>query len=228
MRQQRVMMDQFDRSALLQYHQQAITHALAPQQSQKQMPCQLVFPDDSMCIGSPALARGALFPTESDASQETEEERRRRLQNEPIVVYTSLSEWEVRMPEIAKRGLAWVLLAAVQAVCVIVILTGTEAGPLFVPGSRVPDNMQVLLYCIQLFLQPMFLIAMHLSSRDSDCGVDLLKIYTVLCQLQLVLAVALAVKGWLDVVVCALSVPMVLLANAIRNLMMPHCFMIRS
>jgi len=68
-------MDQFDRHALLQYHQQAITHALAPQQSQKQMPCQLVFPDDTMAIGSPAVARGALFPMDPDGAQETEEER---------------------------------------------------------------------------------------------------------------------------------------------------------
>ncbi|CAK0861161.1 unnamed protein product [Prorocentrum cordatum] len=79
--------DQFDRNASLQYHQQAITHALAPQQSQKQLPCQLVFPDDTMAIGSPAVARNALFPTERDGTQETEEERQRRLlQNEPIVV----------------------------------------------------------------------------------------------------------------------------------------------
>ena len=151
LRQQRVRMDQFDRHALLQYHQQAgpldptlgpearcmhasrlvlvltlshscwvpvrqgvnriiwtqaITQALAPQQTQKQhlggnaafgntfskmtwrchcyllalllmqratnvvlalslwlrMPCQLVFPDDTMAIGSPPPSRGLLLP----------------------------------------------------------------------------------------------------------------------------------------------------------------------
>ena len=107
-------MEHFDRSALLQFHQQAITHALAPAQSQKQMPCQLVFPDDTMAIGSPALPRGQLFPPEGEAQESEEERQRRLLQNEPIVVYTSLSDHEVLLPEIAKRGLAWLLALALQ------------------------------------------------------------------------------------------------------------------
>eukprot|EP00435_Cladocopium_sp_Y103_P063627 s865_g25.t1 len=136
--QQRVSMDHFDRSALLQFHQQAITHALAPQQSQKQMPCQLVFPDDTMAIGSPALPRHNLFPTDGEGVQESEEERQRRLlQNEPIVVYTSLSEREVLLPEIAKRGLALLLILALQMVCIIVILTGGEAN--FAASKQIPS-----------------------------------------------------------------------------------------
>ena len=94
MRQQRVSMEHFDRSGLLQFHQQAITHALAPSQSQKQMPCQLVFPDDTMAIGSPALPTSQLWGP-SDQQESEEERQRRLLQNEPIVVYTSLSDNEV-------------------------------------------------------------------------------------------------------------------------------------
>merc|ERR1719428_2220979 len=122
MRQQRVKMDQFDRNASLQYHQQAITHALAPQQSQKQIPCQLVFPDNTMAIGSPAVVRGALFPTDRENTQESEEDRQRRLlQNEPIVVYTSLSEQNVLVPEISWRGCLLLLAIGVQAICIVVI-----------------------------------------------------------------------------------------------------------
>merc|ERR1712190_36842 len=100
-------MDQVDRNVSLQYHQQAITSALAPQHSQKQLPCQIVFPDDTMSIGSPVLARNMLFPTDRENSQESEEERQRRLlQNEPVVVYTSLSDQQVLLPFIVKRGIA--------------------------------------------------------------------------------------------------------------------------
>mmetsp|Transcript_55321 Transcript_55321/g.90106 ORF Transcript_55321/g.90106 Transcript_55321/m.90106 type:complete len:224 (+) Transcript_55321:35-706(+) len=222
MRQQRVSMDHFDRSALLQFHQQAITHALAPQQSQKQMPCQLVFPDDTMAIGSPALPRHNLFPTDSEGVQESEEERQRRLlQNEPIVVYTSLSEREVLLPEIAKRGLALLLILALQMVCIIVILTGGEAGQLFVEDEpRTPNQMQVMLYSAQMLVQPIFLLAMYFWSPD------ILKLYTVLCQLLFVLLAALAIRSPLDLVACSLSVPLILLGDAIRHLMMPHCFVL--
>eukprot|EP00434_Breviolum_minutum_P022336 symbB.v1.2.019713.t1/scaffold1571.1/size154223/7 len=222
MRQQRVSMDHFDRSALLQFHQQAITHALAPQQSQKQMPCQLVFPDDTMAIGSPALPRQNLFPTDGEGVQESEEERpvaqRRLLQNEPIVVYTSLSERDVLVPEIAKRGLALLLILALQMVCIIVILTGGEAGQLFVEEPQTPNQIQVMLYTAQIVVQPIFFLAMYLWSAD------VLKFYTVLCQLLFVLLVALAIRSPLDLLACSLSVPLILLGDAIRHLMMPHCF----
>eukprot|EP00931_Biecheleriopsis_adriatica_P071072 TRINITY_DN44927_c0_g1_i1.p1 TRINITY_DN44927_c0_g1~~TRINITY_DN44927_c0_g1_i1.p1 ORF type:complete len:224 (-),score=50.63 TRINITY_DN44927_c0_g1_i1:12-683(-) len=223
MRQQRVKMDQFDRNSLLQYHQQAITHALAPQQSQRQVPCQLVFPDDTMAVGSPAVPRGVLFPTDPEAAQESEEERQRRLfQNEPIVVYTSLSEQEVLLPEIAKRGLALLLFATLQAVCIIVILTGGEVNQLFESSSESPNSTQVCLYSFQLVLQLVFLLAMYLWS------VDLMKLYTVLNQMQTVLIACLAMWGGLDILACVLCIPLVLLSSSIRNLMMPHCFMIRS
>ncbi|CAJ1379799.1 unnamed protein product [Effrenium voratum] len=215
MRQQRLRMDHFDRSSLLQFHQQAITHALAPQQSQKQMPCQLVFPDDTMAIGSPALPRGALFPAEGENVQESEEERQRRLlQNEPIVVYTSLSEQEVLLPEIAKRGLALLFVVAVQMVCIIVILTGGEASWLFESGET-PSKTQVALYSAQLLLQPIFLLAMYLWSPD------VLKLYTVLTQLQFVLLAALAIRSPLDLVACGLCLPLVVLGDSLRHLMMP-------
>eukprot|EP00933_Yihiella_yeosuensis_P058936 TRINITY_DN5972_c6_g1_i1.p1 TRINITY_DN5972_c6_g1~~TRINITY_DN5972_c6_g1_i1.p1 ORF type:complete len:224 (-),score=16.25 TRINITY_DN5972_c6_g1_i1:93-764(-) len=223
MRQQRVKMDQFDRNSLLQYHQQAITHALAPQQSQKQMPCQLVFPDDTMAVGSPAVSRGALFPTETDASQESEEERQRRLlQNEPIVVYTSLSDHEVLQREIAKRGLVLLLLIALQVVCIILVLTGGVGKEVFDNGPVDPTSTQVMLYVAELLLQPVFMIAMYFWS------VDTLKVYTVLSSLLLVLIATFAVRSPLDIVACALSLPIVLLGNSIRGLMMPHCFIIRS
>ncbi|CAK8991267.1 unnamed protein product [Durusdinium trenchii] len=214
-------MEHFDRSALLQFHQQAITHALAPQQSQKQMPCQLIFPDDTMAIGSPALPRQNLFPADGEGLQESEEERQRRLlQNEPIVVYTSLSEQEVLLPEIAKRGLALLLVLALQMVCIIIILTGGEAHQLFVEGTSSPSHLQVMLYGSQIALQPIFLLAMYLWSAD------LLKIYTVLSQLLFVLMAALAIRSPLDMLVCILSVPLILLGDGIRHLMMPHCFVL--
>mmetsp|Transcript_11128 Transcript_11128/g.20991 ORF Transcript_11128/g.20991 Transcript_11128/m.20991 type:complete len:224 (-) Transcript_11128:60-731(-) len=223
MRQQRVRMDQFDRHALLQYHQQAITHALAPQQSQKQMPCQLVFPDDTMAIGSPPPARGLLLPADAENGQETEEERQRRLlQNEPIVVYTSLSDDEVIMPEIIRRGLALLLCVGLQMVCLIVILTGGEADQLFEPNQETPNSVQVTLYTAQLLIAPAFLMAFYLWSPD------MMKFYTVCSQLEFVLTATLALRSPLDLMVCGLYVPIVLISDCLRSLMTPHCFMIRG
>lgn len=227
MRQQRVGMELFDRHALLQYHQQAITHALAPQQSQKQIPCQLVFPDDTMAIGSPVVARGALFPTDRDASQESEEERQRRLlQDEPIVVYTSLSEHHVIVPEITWRGVALLLVIAVQGVCMVTVLTGGATDPFYSEGGddgdiSTPTSSQVALYCCQIALHAFFLLSMYLWN------VDMLKMYTVVVTLLFFLMLVLALRSVLDVAACALCVPSILLSNSIRDLMMPHCFTIR-
>jgi len=218
-------MNQFDRNALLQYHQQAITHALAPQQSQKQMPAQLVFPDDTMAIGSLAAARGGVFPTDPESSQETEEERQRRLlQNEPIVVYTSLSEQRVLMPEIARRWLALLLVVAIQTVCIIIVLTGGTGGQLYgvVDDGPTPSATQAGLYVAQLALHAFFLLSMYLWNAD------MLTVYTALVTLLCILMVVLAVRSLLDVVAAALCVPAVFLASSIRDLMMPHCFTIRS
>jgi len=222
MRQQRVKMDQFDRNALLQYHQQAITHALAPQQSQKQIPCQLVFPDDTMAIGSPAVAKGALFPTDRENTQESEEDRQRRLlQNEPIVVYTSLSDMQVLRPEIFWRSCALLLVIAVQGVCIGIILMGGAGKQFYNAQTAIPSTSQAGLYCSVLVLHAFFLGAMYLWN------VDLLKVYSVLVTLLFFLILVLAMRSFLDLAACALCVPVVLISNSIRDLMMPHCFTIR-
>lgn len=215
-------MDQFDRNALLQYHQQAITHALAPQQSQKQIPCQLVFPDDTMAVGSPAVARGTLFPTDRESTQESEEDRQRRLlQNEPIVVYTSLSDQQVLKPEIFWRGCALLLVIIIQAVCIAIILTGGAGKQFYDTEAPTPSPSQAGLYSAALVLHAFFIVAMYLWN------IDLLKAYSVFVTLLLFLIMVLAMRSFLDVATCALCVPVVLLSNSIRDLMMPHCFTIR-
>jgi len=218
-----VRMDQFDRNALLQYHQQAITHALAPQQSQKQIPCQLVFPDDTMAVGSPAVAKGALFPTDRESTQESEEDRQRRLlQNEPIVVYTSLSDQQVLKPEIFWRGCALLMVIGIQAVCIVIILTGGAGTQFYNMEAPTPSASQAGLYSAILVLHGFFFVAMYLWN------IDLLKAYSVFVTLCLFLIMTLAMRSFLDVATCALCVPVVLLSNSIRDLMMPHCFTIRK
>jgi len=223
MRQQRVKMSQFDRNALMQYHQQAITHALAPQQSQRQMPVQLVFPDDTMAIGSPAIARGALFPADPETAHETEEQRQRRLlQNEPIVVYTSLSEHRLLMPEIARRWFALLLVMVAQIVCIALVLSG-GAGPRFDDlDEKTPSASQAGLYVAQLALHAFFLLSMYLWNPD------MLTLYSVLVTLLFILLVVFAVRSALDVAACAFCVPTIALTISIRDLMMPHCFTIRA
>eukprot|EP00747_Dinoflagellata_sp_TGD_P116937 gnl/TRDRNA2_/TRDRNA2_172487_c0_seq4.p1 gnl/TRDRNA2_/TRDRNA2_172487_c0~~gnl/TRDRNA2_/TRDRNA2_172487_c0_seq4.p1 ORF type:complete len:224 (+),score=37.42 gnl/TRDRNA2_/TRDRNA2_172487_c0_seq4:79-750(+) len=222
MRQQRVRMDAFDRQSLLLYHQQAITHALAPQHSQKQMPCQLVFPDDTMAIGAPAVPNRALFPTDREAAGETEEDRQRRLlQNEPIVVYTSLSDTRVLRPEIFKRGLALLLVIAVQSVCIVVILTGGSGDQFYGADTHTPTTSQAGIYGAQLVLHPFVLLAIFLWN------VEILKAYSVFVTLLFFLIMVLALRSFLDMTACALCVPIILLSNSIRELMMPHCFIVR-
>eukprot|EP00435_Cladocopium_sp_Y103_P060742 s865_g22.t1 len=94
-----------------------------------------------------------------------------------------------------------------------------DAGQLFVEDEpRTPNQIQVMLYTAQMLVQPIFLLAMYFWSPD------VLKFYTVLCQLLFVLLAALAIRSPLDLVACSLSVPLILLGDAIRHLMMPHCF----
>lgn len=232
-------MDQFDRNVLLQYHQQAITHALAPQQGQKQIPCQLVFPDDTMTIGGLANSRGALFPTDREgAGGETEEERQQRLfQNEPIVVYTSLPNpdrpWEhdSLRPEIMRRSVALLVLMTAQAICFGVVFAGGAGPPLPSasaegPGGEADDEVtpspsQVWLYTLQLLLHPLFFASMYLWN------VDLMKVYSVSVTLVFFMIMVLAMRSFLDMAACAFCVPIVLLTNSIRGLMMPHCFTVR-
>jgi len=216
-------MDQFDRNVLPQFHQQAITHALAPQQSQKQVPCQLVFPDDTMAIGSLAVARVALFPTDREGTHESEEDRQRRLlQNEPIVVYTSLSEHRLLVPELTWRVILLLLIIAVQVVCILVILTG-GAGDTSGDDTSVaiPSPCQMGLYAAQLALHLFFFISMYFWN------VDMLKVYSVSVTLILFLILVLTTKSLLDLVACVLCAPIVILSSCLRNLMMPHCFTIR-
>uniref|UniRef100_A0A7S2VNF1 Uncharacterized protein n=1 Tax=Zooxanthella nutricula TaxID=1333877 RepID=A0A7S2VNF1_9DINO len=216
-------MGQFDRNALLQYHQQAITHALSPHQSQKNMPSQLVFPDDTMAIGSPAANARLLLPTDSDGAHETEEDRQRRLlQNEPIVVYTSLSEGRLLRPHINRRLLAWACVSALQAVCIVVVLAGGAGNQFYDADESTPSAWQVGLYGAQLLLHSFAMVSMYFSSTD------LLTVYTVLVTLVCVLMAAWAVRSFVDVLVCSLCVPAIWLGNSIRDLMMPHCFTIRS
>eukprot|EP00928_Gymnodinium_smaydae_P033434 TRINITY_DN23955_c0_g1_i1.p1 TRINITY_DN23955_c0_g1~~TRINITY_DN23955_c0_g1_i1.p1 ORF type:complete len:251 (+),score=41.05 TRINITY_DN23955_c0_g1_i1:79-753(+) len=224
MRQQRVRMDQFDRGALLQHHQQAVSHALAPHQSQRQLPCQLVFPDDTMAIGSPPVSRGPLFPADRESVPDSAEERQRQLlQNEPIVVYTTLSDRRLLEPEIAWRGVAMLLLAALQCVCIVVILTGGTWHQFAGRDLTVtPSGWQIALYSIQLALHVWFLLAMYLWSAD------MLKVHGALLTAVLILVLALAASGLLDIVACVLGAPMLYLSNSIKDLMMPHCFTIRK
>mmetsp|Transcript_40765 Transcript_40765/g.73644 ORF Transcript_40765/g.73644 Transcript_40765/m.73644 type:complete len:228 (+) Transcript_40765:67-750(+) len=223
--QPRLRMDQFERHALLQYHQQAIMHALSSQSSQKNMPAQLVFPDDTMAVGAPAIQRGALFPTDRDAQQETDEEQRQRrlLQNEPIVVYTSLSDRRTLAPDIAWRGIALLLVMALQGICIVLELADQDAGEsidmLWTPPAS--TTLEAVLYALQGLLHVMALVAMYRWSPDG------LMVYGVLTTLLGFLLTVLALRTVVDLAICVLSVPAVVLSHSIQRLMMPHCFVIR-
>jgi len=111
---------------------------------------------------------------------------------------------------------------AVQVVCIVSILTG-GVGPQFTdPPTPMPTASQAGLYCVQLVLHVFLLLSMYLWN------VDMLKVYTVLVTLLFFLMLVLALHSLLDVAACLLCVPTILLSNAIRELMMPHCFTISS
>merc|ERR1712014_495941 len=166
-------------------------------------------------------ARGALFPTDREGSQEPEEERQRRLlQNEPIVVYASLSDPRVLVPEIAWRGVALLFVIAVQGVCIVVVLTGSAGEQFYDIHSPTPSSSQMGIYCTQLALHAFFLLAMYFWN------VDMLKVYTVAVTRMFFLILSLAMRSILDMVAAGLCVPAVFLSNSIRDLMMPHCFTI--
>merc|ERR1719335_1097032 len=146
-----------------------------------------------MSIGSPAIKPGVLFPTDRDSVQESEEDRQRRLlQNEPIVVYTSLSELRVLVPEIAWRGVVLLLILAVQVVCIVVIFTGSVGSEFFDTGEPLPNTAQMGIYCSQLGLHIFFLLSMYLWN------IDMLKVYSVGVTLIFFLVLILAFRSMFD------------------------------
>merc|ERR1711862_357987 len=126
------------------------------------------------------------------------------------------------MPEIVKRGVALLLVIAAQAVCIVIVLTGGTGEQFYDLDAPTPSASQAGLYCTQLVLHGFFLLSMYFWN------VDMLMVYTVLVTLLFFLIVMLAVRSFLDVAACVLCMPVVLLGNSIRDLMMPHCFIIRS
>lgn len=216
MRQQRVSMDQFDRNLALQHV--PVAHGFS---GQKQSPVQTVFPDNTMSVGTVALPR-AMFPVDSEAP-ETEQDRERRLmQDEPIVVYTSLSDGRILMPEIVWKWFGMMLLLFSQAVCIICVLAG-QADTLLseADGQSSPSACQAGLYVALLALHVWFFFSMYHWSAD------MLTVYYVLATLMLVLIAAFAVRGLLDVLVAVLMLPVLFLTRSLRDLMMPHCFVMK-
>eukprot|EP00405_Crypthecodinium_cohnii_P046255 CAMPEP_0206576940 /NCGR_PEP_ID=MMETSP0325_2-20121206/31046_1 /ASSEMBLY_ACC=CAM_ASM_000347 /TAXON_ID=2866 /ORGANISM="Crypthecodinium cohnii, Strain Seligo" /LENGTH=231 /DNA_ID=CAMNT_0054082243 /DNA_START=156 /DNA_END=852 /DNA_ORIENTATION=- len=231
MRQQRVNMAQFDRNALLQYHQQAITHALAPQQAQRQMPSQLVFPDDTMAIGSLAASRGGgtgggnIFPTGPQQVQEsTEDQQRRLLQSEPIVVYTSLSDRREGAGTSGRTAVLdrWDRLSGTGALHMPLIGWSHGWPAKSIGHEPYADAAQMGLYVALLVAHAFFALAMYLWN------VDMISVYAVFVTLVSVLVVVLALRGVLDLIIALLAIPNIFLATYIKNLMMPHCFTVKS
>lgn len=164
-----------------------------------------------------------MFPTDAEGQQETEEERQRRLlQNEPIVVYTSLSDSRELLPMVRMRG--WILVPAVatQVLCALLVLSGAGGGDLSQDGEPTPSPDQVGLYVALLLLHAFLALSMYLWNAD------MVTLYTVLMILVFILMVVLAIRSIFDVVAAILSIPAVLLAMSIRDLMMPHAFTIKS
>merc|ERR1711862_209683 len=127
----------------------------------------------------------------------------------------------VLAPEIAWRGCAQLLFIGIQSVCIVVILTGGAGDQFINTQAPTPSASQAGIYCAVLVLHAFFLLAMYLWN------VDLLKAYSVFLTLLFFLILVLTMRSFLDMAACALCVPIVLLSNCIRDLMMPHCFTVR-
>lgn len=223
MQRQRVRMDAFDRDAPLMFHQQAITHALAASRgAQKQMPTQLVFPDDTMTVGFPPAPLGNRDDTRNNSAEnsETEEQRQQRLQNEPVVVYTSLSDLRTLAPKITGIGLASLLCIACQSVCMVTTLSGSSFLD-FYSDIDVPTPLQRGMFTGMLVCHCAWLMSVHWRN------VDLLKIYGVLMNVFFFLTLLGGLASLCDVATCALCLPIAFLTGTMRHLMMPHCFTVR-
>ncbi|KAF4647718.1 hypothetical protein FOL47_004264, partial [Perkinsus chesapeaki] len=135
-----------DRSVPFRYHQQAIvTGRSLPLPSGihrrgGEVPTQVNFPDNSITLGLPCHSVKSMLPSLGSSSRsnadrtrddrrphtdnESEEERSRRIANEPVLVYTSLSDSRLVASSISK-SITWALMiAAFQTALVVIAVTG--------------------------------------------------------------------------------------------------------
>jgi len=104
----------------------------------------------------------------------------------------------------------------------VIVLTGGAGQQFYDVEASTPTAGQAALYSAQLLLHGLFLLSMYLWNAD------MLKAYTVFVTLVFFLIMVFALRSFLDMAACALCLPAILLSNSIRDLMMPHCFTIRT
>eukprot|EP00397_Hematodinium_sp_SG-2012_P052855 GEMP01062753.1.p1 GENE.GEMP01062753.1~~GEMP01062753.1.p1 ORF type:complete len:217 (+),score=29.29 GEMP01062753.1:78-728(+) len=200
MKEHRLPQDAVNNEEPWLHHQQAISHAVTLERDHgrrrgslsKRLPTQLVFPDMTSCIGS-TVSKG-IFPRSSpvNASDERSEDSQQQLQNEPLVVYTTMSNPALLRPILVRKCGIWVVLAGAQSICMFLVLAGEKVFD-FGLEEESREQRQHLVYGLQLNLHVLFLLSFIFDATF------LLKIYAVGIYALLILALFNLTNG-LDVV----------------------------
>lgn len=224
MKEHRLPPDAVDEDEPWLHHRQAISHAVAHKRGcgkdSTRLPTQLVFPDKTSCIGA-AVSRG-IFPLSTPDEAEPQrnyEDQQQRIQNEPVVVYTTLSTPAVTRPILVRKCGIWLVLAGAQSVCMFLVLAGERISDFELGEARL--QRQQMVYGMQLNLHVLFLLAFIFDATF------LLKVYGIGMHVLLVLAL-LCITNGLDILTVLLSFGIVHYSEQTRNLCLPHCFVIRQ
>ncbi|KAF4730370.1 hypothetical protein FOZ62_003744 [Perkinsus olseni] len=231
-----------DRSVAFRYHQQAIVtgRALAlPHGKGGELPTQVVnFPDNSITLGLPCHSVKSMLPATSHSSSaptetapdnrrpaaadtESEEERSRRLANEPVLVYTSLSDPRLVATSISRPITRALVTAAFQTALVVIAVTGGTFVP-FYDSSYVstPTSTQYVGYLLMIASHALLLLGVYYHR------VELLTIHTVILTAIGIVVLATGLMSLLDVGVVLLCLPLRYFVEDIRSKISPHCFML--
>ena len=128
----------------------------------------------------------------------------------------------------ATPGQTQVLLYSLQMATQPIFLLAMYLWSLSGPAPYIIQTYHISYVIYRMCIYPLHIIYPYVTyalKAAAHLGADVLKLYTTCCQLFFVL-LALAIKGPLDMLATSCSVPLILLSDAIRQLMMPHCFVL--
>ncbi|KAF4661620.1 NEDD8-activating enzyme E1 regulatory subunit [Perkinsus olseni] len=233
-----------DRSVAFRYHQQAIVtgRALAlPHGKGGELPTQVNFPDNSITLGLPCHSVKSMLPATSHSSSastetapdsrrtaaaadtESEEDRSRRLANEPVLVYTSLSDPRLVTTSISRPITRALVTAAFQTALVVIAVTGGTFVPFYASSYvSTPTSTQYVGYLLMVASHALLLLGVYYHR------VELLTIHTVILTAIGIVVLATGLMSLLDVGVVLLCLPLRYFVEDIRSKISPHCFMLDS
>ncbi len=136
-----------------------------------------------------------------------------------FIIYTSMPSQTTLQPLVWRKVLLFIAILVVQAMIATSVLSGLSFLE-FYPDRRLttPTREEQMLYTMLLLLHGLFGLGVHLQDTNVLCGYQALLTAHVVCNL------VWSLDNFLDLLVPACSCCLILICEAVRNLLQPHVF----